>query len=60
MRLFTRKSKWDRLMDTAAAALASAGVRRLTKLGLVAAGGAAAVTAASAAVSSVRRQDDES
>lgn len=60
MRLFTRKSKWDRLMDAAVATLASAGVRRLTKLSLVAAGGAVAATAASAAVSSVRRQDDES
>ena len=56
MRLFTRKSKWDRLMDVAEAALASAGARRLTKITLGVAGGA---VAASAAVSSVRRQDEK-
>jgi uncharacterized protein (DUF697 family) len=59
MRLFTRKSKWDRLMDAAAATLASAGVRRLTKITLGVAGGAVAATAASAAVSSARRQDEK-
>ena len=59
MRLFTRKSKWDRLMDVAEAALASAGTRRLTKITLGVVGGAVAATAASAAVSSVRRQDEK-
>ena len=59
MRLFTRKSKWDRLMDVAEATLASAGVRRLTKITLGVVGGAVAATAASAAVSSVRRQDEK-
>jgi uncharacterized protein (DUF697 family) len=59
MRLFTRKSKWDRLMDVAEAALASAGARRLTKITLGVVGGAVAATAASAAVSSVRRQDEK-
>ena len=59
MRLFTRKSKWDRFMDVAAATLASAGARRLTKIPLGVAGGAVAATAASAAVSSARRQDEK-
>ena len=59
MRLFTRKSKWDRLMDAAAAALANAGARRLTRITLGVVGGAVAATAASAAVSSARRQDEQ-
>jgi uncharacterized protein (DUF697 family) len=59
MRLFTRKSKWDRLMDAAEAILAHAGARRLTKITLGVVGGAVAATAASAAVSSVRRQDEK-
>ena len=59
MRLFTRKSKWDRLMDAAAATLANAQTRRLTKITLGVAGGAVAATAASAAVSSARRQDEK-
>ena len=59
MRLFTRKSKWDRFMDVAAATLASAGVRRLTKITLGVVGGAVAATAASAAVSSARSQDEK-
>ena len=59
MRLFTRKSKWDRFMDVAVATLASAGARRLTKITLGVVGGAVAATAASAAVSSVRRQDEK-
>ena len=57
MRLFTRKSKWERLTDAATAALAGAGLRRVTKVTLGVVGGAVAATAASAAVSSIRRQD---
>jgi hypothetical protein len=57
MGLFTRKSKWDRLMEAAAATLASVGLRRLSKVMLGVAGGAVAVTAASAAVSAARQQD---
>ena len=57
MRLFTRKSKWDRLMEAAAATLASAGLRKLSKVTLGIVGGAVAVTAASAAVSAARHQD---
>ena len=59
MRLFTRKSKWDHLMDAAAATLANAQTRRLTKITLGVVGGAVAATAASAAVSSARRQDEQ-
>ena len=58
MGLFTRKSKWDRLMEAAAATLANAGLRRLSKVMLGVAGGAVAVTAASAAVSAARHQDE--
>jgi uncharacterized protein (DUF697 family) len=58
MRLFTRKSKWDRLRDAATATLTHAGVRRLAKVTLGVMGGAAAATAASAAVSSARHQDE--
>jgi uncharacterized protein (DUF697 family) len=59
MRLFSRKSKWDRLMDAAAATLASAQTRRLAKITLGVMGGAVAATAASAAVSSARSQDEK-
>ena len=58
MGLFTRKSKWDRLMEAAAATLASVGLRRVSKVLLGVAGGAVAVTAASAAVSAARHQDE--
>ena len=59
MRLFTRKSKWERLMDTAVAALADARARRLAKVTLGVMGGTVAATAASAAVSSARNQDEK-
>ena len=59
MRLFTRKSKWDRLMDAAVAALANARTRRLAKITLGVMGGTVAATAASAAVSSARNQDEK-
>ena len=59
MGLFTRKSKWDRLMEAAAATLASAGLRKLSKVALGVAGVAVAVTAANAAVSAARNQEDE-
>ena len=59
MRLFSRKSKWDRLMDAAAATLVNARTRRLAKITLGVVGGAAAATAASAAVSSARSQDEK-
>jgi uncharacterized protein (DUF697 family) len=59
MRMFTRKTKWNRFMDAATAALENAEVRRLTKVTLGVVGGAVAATAASAAVSSARRQDEK-
>jgi uncharacterized protein (DUF697 family) len=58
MRLFTRKTKWDRLKGAATAAIAGAGTRRLIKVTLGVVGGAVATTAASAVVSSVRQQDE--
>jgi hypothetical protein len=59
MRLFSRKSKWDRFMDVAAATLANARTSRLAKITLGVMGGAVAATAASAAVSSARSQDEK-
>jgi hypothetical protein len=58
MGLFTRKSKWDHFRDTAAATIASVGLRRATKVTLGVVGGAVAATAASAAVSAIRHQDE--
>jgi uncharacterized protein (DUF697 family) len=46
-------------MDAAAATLANAQTRRLTKITLGVVGGAVAATAASAAVSSARSQDEK-
>jgi hypothetical protein len=59
MRLFSRKSKWDRFMDAAAATLANAQTSRLAKITLGVIGGAVAATAASAAISSARSQDEK-
>lgn len=59
MRLFTRKSKWERVMDAATAIIANTELRRLSKVTLGVVGGAVAATAASAAVSSVRNQDEK-
>jgi uncharacterized protein (DUF697 family) len=57
MRLFTRKSKWDRVKDVTAAAVSSGGFRQVTKVTLGVVGGAIAASAASAAISSIRHQD---
>lgn len=57
MKLFTRKSKWDRLRDTAMSTATDAGLRGLAKVTVGVVGGAVAATAASAAVSSIRHQD---
>lgn len=59
MRLFTRKSKWERVMDAVTAIIANTEVRRLSKVTLGVVGGAVAATAASAAVSSARNQDEK-
>lgn len=58
MGLFRRKSKWDRFRDAAAATIASANLRRATKVTLGVVGGAVAAVAGSAAVSAVRRRDE--
>ena len=58
MKLFTRKSKWDRIMDVAETAMAKADMGRISKVTAGVIGGALAATAASAAISSIRHQDD--
>jgi len=58
MKLFTRKSKWDRIMDVAEAAMAKADMGRISKVTAGVVGGALAATAASPAISSIRHQDD--
>jgi hypothetical protein len=59
MRLFSRKSKWDRLWDAVADTLAEGGDSRLTKVTLGVVGSVVAATAASAAISAVRRSDEK-
>ncbi len=58
MKLFRRKSKWDRMLDTMTTMMAKGGLRRLSKVGIGVIGGATAATAASAAISSIRHRDD--
>jgi hypothetical protein len=58
MKFFTRKSKWDRVMDVAEAAMAKADMGRVGKVTASVIGGALAATAASAAISAIRHQDD--
>jgi uncharacterized protein (DUF697 family) len=58
MRLFRRKSRWERVLDAVTATMAKGSMRRLSKLSAGVIGGAAAATAASAAVSSIRHKDD--
>jgi hypothetical protein len=55
MRLFGRKSKWDRVRDSAMAMAADSGIKHAGKVTLGVVGGAIAATAASAAVSSARK-----
>jgi hypothetical protein len=55
VKLFQRKSNWERVRDLAQTAAADDNARQAGKLALTAAGGAAVVTLASAVVSSVRR-----
>jgi hypothetical protein len=58
MKLFRRKSKWDRIMDVAETAMSKADMGRFSKVTAGVIGGALAATAASAAISSIRHQDD--
>ena len=59
MWIFTRKSKWDRLLEALMATTASSGMRRAAKVTLGVVGGAATATAMSAAVSSARHQEQK-
>lgn len=58
MRIFRRKSRWERLLGAAVATMAKGGLRRAAKVTVGVVGGAAAATAASAAISSIRHQDE--
>ena len=58
MGLFTRKSKWDLLLETVLSATSSDTVRLASKVALGVVGGAAAATAASAAISAARHQGE--
>jgi hypothetical protein len=57
MGLFTRKSKWDLLLESVVSAASSDIVRRASKVTLGVVGGAVAATAASAAISAARHPD---
>jgi hypothetical protein len=57
MGLFTRKSKWDLLLESVASAAGKDTVRLASKVTLGVLGGVAAATAASAAISAARHQD---
>jgi hypothetical protein len=59
MGIFTRKSKWEQLVDTVAPVASNPGVRRAAKATLGVVGGAFTATAMSAAVSSARRRDQK-
>jgi uncharacterized protein (DUF697 family) len=64
MRLLRRESTWDRIQDTVATitaqAMASGGLRRVTKVAAGVIGGAVAAMAASATLSSIRHKDEDS
>jgi hypothetical protein len=57
MGLFTRKSKWDLLLESVVSAADSETLRLASKVTLGVVGGAVAATAASAAISALRHQD---
>jgi len=57
MGFFTRKSKWDGLLESAGSAVTGAAVRRVGKLGAGIVAGVVSLTAASAAISSARQQE---
>ena len=60
MRMLGRKSKWDRLRDTAMTTATGTVARHAGKVTLGLAGGAAAATLASAAVSAARQHGSQS
>jgi hypothetical protein len=59
MWIFTRKSRWDRLVEGVLATTGNSVVRRAAKVTLGVVGGAATATAVSAAVSSAREQEQK-
>jgi hypothetical protein len=69
MRLFHRKSRLQRLLETAESSIATPIVKRVhlpdrpsdktVKVGLIAAGGLTGLTAGSAGISSLRRRGEE-
>jgi hypothetical protein len=69
MRLFKRKSRLQRLLETAESSIATPIVKRVhlpgrppdkaVKVGLIAAGGLTGLTAGSAGISSLRRRGEE-
>jgi hypothetical protein len=58
MGLFTRKSKWDLVLEAVASAADSDTLRLASKVTLGVVGGAVAATPASAAISGRRHQDE--
>ena len=58
MGFFTRKSKWDLLLESVASAADRGTLRLASKVTLGLVGGAVAATAASAAISARRHQDE--
>jgi hypothetical protein len=59
MKIFHRKSAWERALEGIVAAATARSLRRPAKVTASAVGGAAAITALSAAVSSARRRREE-
>jgi hypothetical protein len=59
MKLFRRKSRWDRVMDVVTSAAARGGVREAGKVTAGVVGGVVAATVASAAVSAARDRDKQ-
>ena len=57
MKIFRRKSAWERALEGVVTVAAARSVRRTAKVTAGAVGGAATLTALSAAVSSARRRD---
>ena len=59
MKIFHRKSAWERALDSVAAVTTARSVRRSAKIAGGVVGGAATLTALSAAVSSARRDSEK-
>ena len=59
MKIFHRKSTWERALEGVVAAATARSVRRMAKITAGAVGGAATLTALSAAVSSARRGNEK-